>query len=103
MNKHKEEDNMMKIIMLGIFIVITIIYVAFTIRGTFVTKKQIKISIIDIAYCMILGAYSGQLDISIIVIIGMFLLLWLLVISRKRNKNLIEKNRKMMKKNEEAN
>lgn len=91
-------------IMLGIFIVITIIYVAFTIRGTFVTKKQIgDLCIIDIVYCIIAGFCIGTLDMIVALAIAILLALCLTIILHKRQKNLIERNRKMIQEKEEAN
>ena len=60
-------------------------------------------SAIDVMYCIILGGYTSNLNINGILIIGVLLVIWLIVMSYKRNQNLIEKNIKMMEEDEEAN
>ncbi|MBO5413474.1 MAG: hypothetical protein J6A29_04175 [Clostridia bacterium] len=74
-------------------IVITIMYLAFSIWNTFITNKQVTMSVIDIAYGVLLGSFTGLIKTSVIVYIVEIILvaIWLMIVSLQWNKNHKEK------------
>lgn len=83
-------------VMLVWAIVSTVVYVCFDVWNIFIKKKQTKISMLDMAYCMILGMFSGMFQINIIIVIGIIFIIWLIIISKRCDKNLKERNEKMI-------
>lgn len=80
----------------------TIAYIVFAVWNIFIKKRQTTYSIVDIAYSIVLGLFSGKLQIKVIVLIGIALLIWLTIIGKKCDKNLKEKDEKMMSRKNES-
>ena len=80
----------------------TIAYIFFNVWNIFIKKKKTKISMLDFAYCIILGLFSGRFQIKIILVIGITLIIWLGIIGRKCDKNLKEKNEKILSRKNES-
>lgn len=80
----------------------TIAYIFFDVWNIFIKKKKTKISMLDIAYCIILGIFSGKLQIKVVLAIGIILIVWLVLISKKCDNNLKEKNEKILSEKNES-
>lgn len=78
-----------EVILLVVMIVITIIYLVFAIWHTFISKKQVVMSMIDAIYCIILGCALAMLECSIIIyaIVILVASIWLLLASAQWKKN----------------
>ena len=84
----------MNTIVLVFAILITIAYLCFSIWNVFITKKQIMMSVIDMAYCIVLGGFNSMLpSTKLVVITTVLLTIWLIIIG-----NACEKNRKKQSK-----
>lgn len=79
-------------IMLAVMIVITIIYLVFSIWNTFISKKQVVMSAIDVCYNIFLGGFIGAVIVetncwSIVVIEIFVIAIWLVIASIQWKKN----------------
>lgn len=70
-------------------IVITIIYLVFSIWNTFITKKQVTMSVIDASYCILLGAFTAMFKYAMVVeiIAVVVVAIWLFLAGTQWNKN----------------
>ena len=80
------------IIMLVVMVVITIIYLAFSIWNTFISKKQVVMSVVDVGYSIFLGGFIGAVIVEknyrSVAIIEIFVIaIWLIIVSIQWKKN----------------
>ena len=81
----------MREIFIGIIIVSTIIYLVFSIRNTFIKKKQTRISIVDILFYLFFAGWTVTFECSFIAmcIEFAFLVAWIVIVSDKWGENYI--------------